>query len=226
MGMNKRLLEALFGSELRARVLQFFYERPWAKFHQREVERELKEPFGSVNRLLRGYAASGLLTRTKDRAVVLYQVPANDVRLRPLVELFRQETKLVEQLRKAVKPYLLAYAGIFGSYARGEETAESDVDLLAIRPDDAPDCRMQLVGAVAKIAFASNREINVDLYTVSEFRRLLREDNAFALNVLASPRIDLKGKIDADSETGRKRRSRSKLSQKSVQSPARGQAGR
>jgi predicted nucleotidyltransferase len=224
--MNRRLLEALFGSELRARVLQFFYERPWAKFHQREVERELNRPFGSLNRLLRSYAEAGLLTRAEDRKVVLYQTPPDDVRLRPLVELFRQETKLVGHLHKAVKPFMLAYAGIFGSYARGEETAESDVDLLAIRPDDAPDCRMQLVGAVARVAFATNREINVDLYTVSEFRKLIHEDNSFALNVLGSPRIDLKGKIDAEAEAGPKRRSRSKLSQESVQSPTSGEAAR
>ena len=222
--MNRRLLEALFGSQLRARVLQLFYERPWAKFHQREVERELNQPFGSLNRLLRNYAESGLLARKEDRRVVLYQTPPNDVRLKPLVQLFRQETKLVEQLHKAVKPFVLAYAGIFGSYARGEETGESDVDLLAIRPDDAPDCRMQLVGAVAKVAFATNREVKVDLYTVSEFRKLLHEDNGFALNVLGSPRIDLKGKIDADAETGPKRRSRSKLSQEGVQSPASSEA--
>jgi predicted nucleotidyltransferase len=213
-------MAALFGSELRARVLRLFYERPWAKFHQREVERELKEPFGSLNRLLRGYAEAGLLARTQDRTVILYQAQANDVRLKPLVELFRQETKLVEQLHKAVQPFLLTYAGIFGSYARGEETADSDVDLLAIRPDDVPDCRMQLVGAVTKVAFAVNREINVDLYTVSEFRSLLRENNSFALNVLGSPRIDLKGKIDAESEAGPKRRGRSKLSKEGNQSPA------
>ena len=83
---------------------------------------------------------------------------------------------------------------------------------------------MDLVAAVTKIAFAVNREINVDLYTATEFRNLLRHDNAFARNVLSNARIDLKGQIGAEAEAGAERGSSSKLPKEGVRPTTSGQA--
>jgi hypothetical protein len=210
--MNKQTVSTLFGGERRAQILQLFYSHPWEKFHQREVERRLEAPFGALHRLLRLFVSAGLLTSTKEANLVVYRAATTDKRLKPLVDLLRQDTELVEQLRRAVKPLQVAYAGIFGSYARGEETADSDVDVLVLWPDDELEDRAAANAAVTKVGFKLSRDINIDGYTLSEFRALLTEANSFAVDVLMQPRIDLKGDM-SKAEAKRQRRGRPKLPQ-------------
>lgn len=221
--MNKQTVSTLFGGERRAQILQLFYSHPWEKLHQREVERRLDAPFGALHRLLRLFVSAGLLTAKKEANLVFYQAAATDERLKPLVNLLRQDTELVEQLRRAVKPLRMAYAGVFGSYARGEETANSDVDVLLLWPDDEQQDRAAVSAALTKVGFKLRRDINIDGYTLSEFRTLLREDNSFAVDVLTQPRIDLKGDM-SEAETQRQRRRRSELPQASTSPPRDGQA--
>lgn len=187
----------LFGGKRRAEILQLFYAHPWEKFHQREVERRLGATFGALHRLLRQFADTGLLKSAKEGNWVVYQAAATDKRLKPLVSLLRQDVELVEQLRRAVKPLCLEYAGIFGSYARGEETASSDVDVLLLWADDTQADRAAATAAVTRVGFKVKRDVNIDGYTVSEFRTLVEEGNPFALDVLLQTRIDLKGDIRA-----------------------------
>src|ERR1035437_39657 len=103
--MHKILLKSLFGTEIRGQVLQFFYEQPGIQFQQREVEFAIRSPPGRLSRLLREYAQAGVLCRTEERKIVLYQAPALDVRLRPLIVLFQQESTLIAALQKALKRF-------------------------------------------------------------------------------------------------------------------------
>jgi predicted nucleotidyltransferase len=66
---------------------------------------------------------------------------------------------------------------LFGSYARGEADEDSDVDLVVIKPTDAP-----FFERLREAATCLEPEWPVDLlvYTPAEFERMRREGNAFA----------------------------------------------
>jgi predicted nucleotidyltransferase len=108
-----------------------------------------------------------------------------------LAGLFRKTTGLVGVLVEALRTLQPApeLALVFGSLARGDENARSDVDLLLIA-----DCTF---GATVKALYPAQeilqREINPVLYTATEFARRVEAGEAFARNILANPKLFIIG---------------------------------
>ncbi len=80
-------------------------------------------------------------------------------------------------------------AFVFGSLAKGDAKAESDVDLMVIgelglRP---------LTKLISGIAEKVGREINPHVMTPQEFSKRRREKDHFVFSVLSAPRIFVKG---------------------------------
>ena len=76
---------------------------------------------------------------------------------------------------KAVPP---AYAAVFGSAARGSMTADSDLDLLLVRPDDAPEdvWAAQVDQLVEDVTRWTGNDTQTLLFTESELIATGRED--------------------------------------------------
>jgi predicted nucleotidyltransferase len=84
-------------------------------------------------------------------------------------------------------------ACIYGSFARGEERAGSDVDVLVIGRVD----EKQLIGAVKDLEKQLQREINYSLYAKDEWAKKRDSRDSFVVEVLKRPRLALIGDIDA-----------------------------
>jgi hypothetical protein len=79
--------------------------------------------------------------------------------------------ELVNTIRSTLSRHNVRRAGLFGSFARGEATLESDVDLLVDR-----DPGISLFDFVAlKLELQDVLSRNVDLVEYSTIRSLLRE---------------------------------------------------
>lgn len=84
----------------------------------------------------------------------------------------------------------ILYAFIYGSIAKGEAAAKSDIDLLVISDSLAyADLMECLVGAEKTLL----RPINPSVYELEQFRQKWQEDNAFISKVMEQPKIWLKG---------------------------------
>jgi hypothetical protein len=132
--------DALF-SKGRQRVLALFFGQPERRAYVRQVERMAGTGLGSVQRELARLTAAGLLLREREGHQTYYRAnpmsPAFDA-LRDLVaRTLGTGGRLSEELL-ARRPAVLAAAArrgarnvrVFGSVARGEARADSDVDLL------------------------------------------------------------------------------------------------
>ena len=88
---------------------------------------------------------------------------------------------------QALRPLLAAQAAhaawIFGSYARGTESARSDIDVIVV----APTCRPFVERFRDYLPAIANAEIAVDLlvYTPEEFARMQAEERPFLVDALA-----------------------------------------
>jgi predicted nucleotidyltransferase len=71
-----------------------------------------------------------------------------------------------------------AYAAVFGSAARGSMTADSDLDLLLVRPDDAPEdvWAAQVDQLVEDVTRWTGNDTRTLLFTESELLTTGRED--------------------------------------------------
>ena len=92
----------------------------------------------------------------------------------------------------------IQFAAVFGSFARGDEGVQSDIDVLFIIADkgwEEADYRIasSMVGVSEQIA----RHVSPNIYRVSEFERLRREANPAIAQILSSPMTVLKGELSA-----------------------------
>ena len=99
---------------------------------------------------------------------------------------------LADVLRSAVKDKRIRVAFVFGSIARGEEKAGSDVDLMVIGELGLRN----LSGLLSGIEERIGREINPHLLHEDEFRKRLRAKEHFVTSVMKSPKIFILGTQD------------------------------
>lgn len=187
------LADALFSST-QQRVLGLLFGQPERSFFASEIIARLEAGSGAVQRELKKLADSGLVTVSRVGNQKHYQVnPASPIsaELRSLV---RKTVGLADPLRHALEPERSAIqlALVYGSVARGEETASSDVDLLVVSDSlTLEEVYRLLVDAEQLLA----RPINPTLYTTREFRRRWKQGNPFLKRVLAGDVIVLLGAL-------------------------------
>ena len=80
-------------------------------------------------------------------------------------------------------------AFVYGSIARQEEKAESDVDLMVVGRATFREVVTHLQAAQKKLG----REVNPTVYSVAEFRRKRRAGNHFLTRVLESKKLFVLG---------------------------------
>lgn len=190
---NNPLMKLLF-PVARQRVLALLLLQPQSAFHLRELARLTTSHPGTLARELDKLARAGLLLRSEQGNQVRYQADTGHPLFGDLAALFRKTHGVVPALREALAPLdrKIRLALVFGSMARGTASAGSDVDVLVLGSVGFAE----LVQALFPLHAALGREINPVLYTPKEFATRVRGGDAFARDVLAKPRLFVKGDAD------------------------------
>ena len=151
---------------------------------------------GAVQRELQRLAESGLVTITKVGTQKHYQANSESPLFDELCSIVRKTVGLEEPIRGALAPLAkrIRLALIYGSIAKGLDTAASDVDLLVVSDDLTLE---DLYRALSPAEAALARKINPTLYTTAEFRRR-KSQRSFLKRVLEGPTITVLGSIDAE----------------------------
>jgi len=196
--MNEAQLTELFGSADRFRTLRALFAEPGRGFGLRELAAQAGVDSSNVSRLLKRWADAGLVTRRQADGLPRY-VAGNDPSLQPLVQLMQQDSTLVRTLREP----LLALPGVkvalvFGSVARGEAGAGSDVDVLVL--GSASELKANV--ALKPAGRALGREVRATACTIPAFHEQLRGGESFAQDIVRGPRIPLIGAFDVEIISG------------------------
>ena len=191
--MNLPALAELFGSADRFRVLRVLFSEPGRGFGQRELARSADVDPGHVSRLLKRWVQVGLVQRVQADGLPRY-FATTDPAFAPLVALMQQDSELVATLRDFLRGAEgIQVALIFGSFARGEATAESDIDVLAL----GKLSELKLNTLAKPIGRKLGRPVRVSAMSVGDFREQLRSGEGFAAGIVHGPRIPLIGDLDA-----------------------------
>jgi hypothetical protein len=70
-------------------------------------------------------------------------------------------TEMIETIREYFKTQPVLKAWIFGSFARGEETPESDVDILVVYDDSKPVGLMKIANMYVNLKKLLQREVDL-----------------------------------------------------------------
>jgi len=167
---------------------------PNARFYIRELERRIKEEAKNVSRELKNLEALGLLISEKQGNQKYYSVNENFF-LYPELKAIIFKTTGVQGLMKEALSKLkgIEAAFIYGSYASGEESEGSDVDILIIGKPDMT----KINEIISKLEEDLNREINYRCFDREEFNKRKRTEDSYITEVLSGEKIMLKGSEDA-----------------------------
>jgi predicted nucleotidyltransferase len=199
MGMKKRprqgrpkasptgLADALF-AKVQQRVLGVLFINPHRSFYANEVIGLARSGTGAVQRELARLEASGLVTVTRVGKQKHYQAHTSSPLFAELRALVLKTFGLTDVLRSALEPIArsIRAAFVYGSIAKGEDTAASDIDLMVVSD------RLTYADLFAAVEDASRqlgRKVAPTIYSTKELSKRLKGDNAFLTRIMAQPKL-------------------------------------
>jgi predicted nucleotidyltransferase len=190
---NTTALDALF-SPMRAALLAALLLEPAKWWFMTEIAKRLGRTPSSLQRELESLVASGILLRRQDGRRAYFKANQDSPIFNDLRKLMEKTGGIVPALASAVKTLggRIELALVFGSVARGEERAGSDVDLLIV----GSVRQIDLLPTLRKLESRFSRECNATIYSRREFRDKLACGDHFLSTVLRGRTVLLKGDPD------------------------------
>ena len=189
------LADALF-TNTQQRVLALLFGQPARSFFASELIRLTGSGSGAVQRELKRLVSSGLVTVKHIGRQKHFQANPDCPVFEELCAMVRKTIAMVEPVRQALTPLAerIALALIYGSVAKGADTAGSDIDLLVVADELTLET---LFSALAAVETSLARKINPKLYTTAEFENRRASGNPFLTRVLEGEHMVLIGGVDA-----------------------------
>jgi hypothetical protein len=197
------VVEQLFGSKTRVKLLQLFYGNPNRAFYVREITRKVDEQINSVRRELANLLSIGIITSDTNNNRLYYEVNQSYLYFKPLRDIFgdpkasaegkpkvRVGDPVAEQLQKLGNIDLAIYTGQF------TRDTSSGVDLLLV--GDIVPARLDKF--IEELERSENKQINYSAFTPDEFNYRVQVKDRFINQVLRSKKqvlIDKKGALEA-----------------------------
>lgn len=137
---------------------------------------------------------SGLVTVERIGSQKHYRANPESPLFQELCSILSKTVALVESLKTALQPFLpnIELAFVYGSVAKGEDTASSDIDLMII--SDSLTCA-DVFPALERVSVVMGGAIKPTLYPRDELATRISTDNAFVKSVLAQPKIWIIGSL-------------------------------
>lgn len=178
------------------RVLGLLFGNPGRSYYARELIRLIAGGAGAVQRELLRLSQSGLVTVRQVGNQKRYQANQASPVFAELCAVARKTFALADPLREALMPLAsrIDAAFVYGSVARREDTATSDVDLMVIADKLSYG---ELLEALEPLAETLGRRVNPTAMSRRAWTKRVSARSAFATRLMTQPKIWLIGNEDA-----------------------------
>lgn len=184
------VLERLFSSSARVKLLTLLLLNPGQSFHIRQLARRLDCSYSNVRRELQNLTELGLLTRQTVANAVQFSANESHFLYDDLRSILLKTEGLGDVIRGRLVPTgQVDLALVYGSTAKGQERVDSDIDLLIVGTPDLTE----LEDALDDLETHIGRPINYVLYSPTEWESKLAERDPFLTRVMAGERIVILG---------------------------------
>ena len=177
------------------RVLGLLYGQPERRFQSGELIRMARSGTGAVHRQLGRLASVGLVTVTAIGNQKFYQANPMSPIFNELRGLIAKTVGVVEPMRKALAPLAdeIKAAFVYGSVAKGNDRAASDIDLFVLSDSVRHEDLYKALDSAEK---QLGREINPTLVTPAEWRSKRAKSDSFVSRIVKSPHLLVLGSED------------------------------
>jgi predicted nucleotidyltransferase len=199
------ILVALFPT-IRGKVLTATLTQPEKWWYLSELAQFLGTSPSSLQRELKALVDGGILETRREGTRAYFKADKRSPVFPELRRLIDKTAGIVPTLQAILRPFegRIACAFVYGSVARSDEHAASDIDLLVAGDVGLADLTPALRKAEARLG----REVNVTSYSAAEFRKKAAAKDHFLSEILRGQKLFVKGdQRDVDDLIGEPRRS-------------------
>ncbi len=186
------MLQKLFTSKTRVKLLTLFMMNPEREMYVREIARNTKENINAIRRELANLEGIGLLKSERRGNSKYYVVNKKMPIYNELASIILKTEGVAKELQDSLSEIGVEIAFIYGSFASGKAGVDSDVDIFIIGEVNEDELIIKIRDVEKKLS----REINYVLFTVKEFEEREKSKDPFVLNVLREPKIMLVGDLN------------------------------
>lgn len=175
-------------STLRRKLLTFFYVNRNARVYVRRLAQALQVDSTNLSRELKQMARDGILRSEIEGRQLYYTLNRTNPNLKPLFQLLQGSIGLIPALKDALAEVPgIESAWLYGSFAKGEADAASDIDVLIL---GAPD-QARLASRLRSAEGALHREINYTVLSPRELQKRLTARDPFIADIWRGKRVEL-----------------------------------
>jgi predicted nucleotidyltransferase len=188
------LANTLF-SKTQQKVLGLLYGHPDRTFYTKEILRATGMGVATIKRELDRMLAAGILQMNRVGNQHHYQANPQCPIYPELLAIVRKTFGVADVLRSCLEPVLddIDLAFVYGSVAKNEDTAQSDIDLMVVTDKlTYAEVMQQLVEAEE----ALGRSVNPGIYALAQVKKKLSQKVSFMTRVMDQPKIWIKGTDD------------------------------
>lgn len=188
------MLEELFVSRVRVKILQLFLTSPQESlYHVREIVRRVSEEINAVRRELSRMEKFGMVTSEWRANRRLYRFKKDYIFYRELLSLVAKTTGLGGNLIKSKSRIgKIKFAFVSTVFLKGVASNTEDVNILVVGSIILPQLQSIIADGQAK----REQEINYSFMDEAEFKFRVRRRDPFILKVLLQPKVMLIGDED------------------------------
>ncbi len=180
-------------SDLRRRLLLYFFTNPDESLYLREIADILKVDPGNLSRELGRLENEGIFSCRARGNQKHFMLNKKYPLYREIKSVIFKTIGVEGSLRKVVNGIEgIKAAVIYGSFASGYESPGSDIDILIIGNPDQEELMEKIENAEKELA----REINYNIYSQGDFSGRVKKKDSFIRNILKRPKIILKGRLN------------------------------
>ncbi len=182
---NRIEAQVLLGrSRTRQRILALLFDRPERRTHLRGISRAVDVSAGTTARELGRLVDAGLVTRSTEGRQVYFQAAADSPLFDAVRTIVRRTVAAPDILRRKLSGLRgIERAFIYGSYACGEETPASDVDLMIVGSPDVDELTDRASAAESELG----RPVNYTILTEDELAARRKRSDRFITSVENGP---------------------------------------
>lgn len=166
------MLEKLFNSKARFKILKLLLFNKDKEYHLREISKKTKLASSVVFHELNNLKSLNLVSYEKKANLVIYSINNNQPIIQDLKNIFIR-TDFAGELIKQKLESKVKFCLIYGSFAKGTETSNSDIDLLIVSEIKEEE----LLNIIIPLEKEVNRDINYVLWTENIFRKKAKDNH-------------------------------------------------
>ena len=156
------------------KILCLFFTNPTKEFYEKEVSDIIKISVGAVNKYMKILTKIELLQQEKHGRMHFYTLNRENLLVKYLKVVFTLSTPLIQEIKDIKNGSIRIF--LYGSYARGEDTEESDIDMLLISKKED---RNKVIGATSNLGRKYGKEIKISACSQEEWLAMREDDPAF-----------------------------------------------